>query len=137
MLAIIALFQALTSGLFNALLTLSQLLAVFLCADLVTGTTSTLSMIDAFLRFFRPLERIGIPLQTVSLAMMLALRFVPAQLSDWGRRYEAWCARGGDKGSWIMIPIWVSDFMKNSDRVAEALDTRGFNASKPFDHAKS
>lgn len=124
---IIAAFQVITSGPYYAFFTLSQMIAILLCADLITGTTPTLSMIDAFLRFLRPLEKIGFPLRSFSLALMLVLRFVPAQLNDWARRHEAWRARGGNRGSWILIPNWIADVLKYSDRVAEALDARGFN----------
>lgn len=133
----IGMFQAAASSPANAFLILSQMISVLLFADLLSGTTSPLAMIDAFLWILRPLEKVGFPLHAVSLALMLVLRFVPAQLHDWARRQEAWRARGANRGSWILIPAWIADILKNSDRVAEALDARGFNSHGKSDHAKS
>ncbi len=95
-----------------------------------------LSMIDAFLGVLRPLEKTGLRLLPISLALTLVLRFVPAQLNDWNRRYEAWRARGAHKNSWTLIPLWMADILKYSDRVAEALDARGFDSRNNSDHAK-
>lgn len=129
-------FQFVSSGPEYALLTLVRMLTILLCADLVTGTTTMLSMIDAFLGVLRPLEKTGLRLLPISLALTLVLRFVPAQLNDWNRRYEAWRARGAHKNSWTLIPLWMADILKYSDRVAEALDARGFDSRNNSDHAK-
>jgi biotin transport system permease protein len=135
--AFMAFFQFISSGPEHALLTLVRMLTILLCADLVTGTTSMLSMIDVFLDVLRPLQKIGLRLLPFSLALTLVLRFVPVQLNDWSRRHEAWRARGAQRSSWILIPIWMADLLKYSDRVAEALDARGFNSQDKTGHAKS
>lgn len=109
----------------SSIMAVAKLLAAFLMADLVTVTTPMLSMMDFFTRLFHPFRRFGFDPAAPALAFALVLRFGPALLSDYERRREAWRARGGRGAGLILLPAWIADAIRISDRIAEALDARG------------
>ena len=134
--AFIALLQVIFSGPEPSFVAVSRLMTAYLLADLVTATTPMMSMIDAFLWALRPLKFLGVQTQSIALAFALVLRFVPFLMSDWERRREAWRARGGRGAGWALVPAWIADVVRLSDRIAEALDARGAHNDSRSKHAK-
>jgi biotin transport system permease protein len=125
-LAIVGAFQFLASGPAEAIASVSRLALMVLLADLVSMTTPMMAMMDAFLPVLRPLRHAGLDPSQLALAFALVIRFVPVLLDDWLRRREAWRARGGSYGSWRLIAPWIAGLLRIADRIAEALDARGF-----------
>jgi len=125
-LIIVGLFQFASSGFFDALTSVSRLALMILIADLVTMSTPMMEMMDAFLPVLYPLRYIGLDPAQLALAFALVIRFVPVLLDDWMRRREAWCARGGSRGSWRLVAPWIAGLLSIADRIAESLDARGF-----------
>lgn len=125
-LVIVGIFQFLASGPAEALASVSRLALMVLLADLVSMTTPMMAMMDAFLPVLRPLRHAGLDPSQLALAFALVIRFVPVLLDDWLRRREAWRARGGSRGSWRLVAPWIAGLLRIADRIAEALDARGF-----------
>lgn len=125
-LIIVGVFQFLASGPAEALTSVSRLALMVLIADLVSMTTPMMTMMDAFLPVLRPLRHAGLDPSQLALAFALVIRFVPVLLDDWLQRREAWRARGGSHGSWRLVVPWIAGLLRIADRIAEALDARGF-----------
>ncbi|MCG8492742.1 MAG: energy-coupling factor transporter transmembrane protein EcfT [Sneathiellales bacterium] len=101
--------------------------ALILAASLVTLTTRTSDMIEAIEKTLTPFSR-WISIEKVSLALSLAIRFIPV-LGDITREVrEAQRVRGLEKNIFaIIMPVTIRT-LKMADHVAEALDARSFDS---------
>jgi biotin transport system permease protein len=97
-----------------------------LLADLVSMTTTMQDMMQALMPVLRLLRPLGVNPKKVSLAVSLAIRFVPVLSANWQSRSEAWRARTGRKPNWRLIGPFLGETLRMTDQVAEALDARGF-----------
>ena len=122
----IALFQFWSVGIDAAAVIVLRLCLMILAADMVSMTTPMLDMMDAIEPALRPLSIIGLDPARMSLAVALVIRFVPALMEQWSRRNEAWRARTGRRASLRLLPAFLASVVTLADRVAEALDARGF-----------
>lgn len=122
--------QAYASGWELATASVARLVAMILLADLVTATTPMLAMMDALAPLLRPLRRIGIDENQVSLAVALVIRFMPVLLNEWTKRGEAWRARTGRRPPLRLLAPFTADVLRLADHVAEALESRGFSAKR-------
>ncbi|ROR05125.1 energy-coupling factor transporter transmembrane protein EcfT [Erwinia sp. JUb26] len=111
----------------SGLLVVARLCALLLLAALVTLTTRTTDMIDAleselfWLRFLR------INPAKVSLALSLALRFIPVLAAITAEVREAQKARGLDRSVIaVAIPVIVRT-LKMADDIAAALEARAYD----------
>ena len=113
-----------------------RLLAMLLLADLVSMTTTMSALMDVLAPVLRVLRPLGVNPRKMALAVALVLRFVPVLLMRWRAREEAWKARTHRRVPPRLVAAFVADILQLADRVAEALDARGFDASatdrKPF-----
>ncbi|MDF2116876.1 energy-coupling factor transporter transmembrane protein EcfT [Roseiarcaceae bacterium H3SJ34-1] len=125
--------QAYASGWELAIASIARLVAMILLADLVTATTPMLKMMDALAPVLRPLRRIGVDENQVSLAVALVIRFMPVLLNEWTKRGEAWRARTGRRPPLRLLAPFVADILRLADHVAEALDSRGFSTKRSKD----
>ena len=103
-----------------------RLLMMILLADLVSMTTTMQAMMDALMPVLRVLRPLGVNPRKVSLAVSLAIRFVPVLSANWEARSEAWRARTGRRPSLRLIGPFITETLRMADQVAEALDARGF-----------
>jgi biotin transport system permease protein len=126
LLIVIALFQYWSVGPEAACVTLVRLCLMILLADMVSMSTPMLDMMDAIEPAMRPLAWIGWDASRLSVAIALVIRFVPALLEEWSKRNEAWRARTGRRASIRLLPAFLASIVTMADRVAEALDARGF-----------
>jgi len=129
LLLIVGGLQAASGGLNAGAVVTMRLLALLLLAELVSMTTSTSAMIDAMAPLFRVLRPFGINPRKVALAVALVLRFVPMLLTRWRAREEAWKARSCRRVPLQLVAVFITDIFQLADRVAEALDARGFDAA--------
>jgi biotin transport system permease protein len=129
LLAIAGGLQAASKGLNAGAVVTMRLLALVLLAELVSMTTSTTAMIDALAPLLRVLRPFGVNPRKVALAVALVLRFVPLLLARWRAREEAWKARSHRRVPLRLVAVYVADILQLADRVAEALDARGFDAA--------
>lgn len=125
-LVLIGLFQLWSVGADAAAAIILRLCLMILLADMVSMTTPMLDMMDAVEPLLRPLSAIGLDSARMSVAIALVVRFVPALMDEWGKRNEAWRARTGRRASLRLLPTFLASIVTLADRVAEALDARGF-----------
>jgi biotin transport system permease protein len=128
--------QAYASGSEMAVASITRLVAMILLADLVTATTPMLAMMDALAPVLRPLRRIGVDENQVSLAVALVIRFMPVLLNEWTQRGEAWRARTGRRPPLRLLAPFATDVIRLADHVAEALDSRGFQVKRSQERSK-
>ena len=98
--------------------------ALILLAALVTLTTRTSDMVAALERALQPLARLGIDPARISLAISLALRFIPVLGERVTQIREAQRARGLDRNLLaVAVPLLVH-CLRMADAVADAIDAR-------------
>jgi len=115
----------------SAVLVVSRLMSLMLLAALVTLTTRTSDMIDALEKGLFWLRFLRISPAKVSLALSLALRFIPVLAAITADVREAQRARGLDRSIIaVAIPVIVRT-LKMADDIAAALEARGYDAPPP------
>lgn len=120
--------QWLTVGGAAAVVVCLRLLALILLAALATLTTRVSDMVLAVEGALRPLERVGVPTAKISLAISMALRFIPLLTRVVGEVREAQQARGLERNMLALtIPVLVRA-LHTADQMAEAIDARSGGA---------
>ena len=105
---------------------------------LVSFTTTSTELTEAFASFLRPLRRLRVPVDDVASVLSIALRFIPLVAEELGRIHDAQWARGarfdGDGlvaglKAWatVLVPLFVGMF-RRADALAVAMDARCYGA---------
>jgi len=128
LLVIVGGVQAVSSGWNAGAVVTMRLLVMLLLADLVSMTTTMSALMEALAPILRGLRFFGVNPRKVALAVALVLRFVPVLLMRWRAREEAWKARTPRRVPPRLVAAFVADILQLADRVAEALDARGFDS---------
>ncbi|CAH0174607.1 Energy-coupling factor transporter transmembrane protein BioN [Erwinia aphidicola] len=111
----------------SGVLVIARLAALMLMAALVTLTTRTSEMIDALEKGLFWLRFLRINPAKVSLALSLALRFIPVLAGITAEVREAQKARGLDRSVLaVAIPVIVRT-LKMADDIAAALEARAWD----------
>ncbi|MCT8343968.1 MULTISPECIES: energy-coupling factor transporter transmembrane component T family protein [Photorhabdus] len=119
----------------TGVLVIVRLTSLLLLASLVTLTTRSSDMIDALEKGLGWLYYLGINPGKVSLALSLALRFIPVLASITEEVREAQKARGLDKSVIaIAVPVIVR-MLKMADDISAAIEARSYDPE--FDRNKS
>lgn len=114
-------------GWLYGVLVVARLMTLMLLAALVTLTTRTSEMIDALEKGLFWLRFLGLSPAKISLALSLALRFIPVLAAITADVREAQKARGLDRSIIaVAIPVIVRT-LKMADDIAAALDARGYD----------
>ncbi len=101
------------------------ILATVAAAALLTLTTTISELMDAFERGLRPFGRLGLPVETITLAMAMTIRLIPLQAAAVHEVLEARKARGlGFSLTALGIPVVVRS-IKRARELGEALIARG------------
>ena len=119
--------QAASSGWQAGAVVTLRLLALLLLADLVSMSTTMSALMQALTPALRALRPLGVQPRKVALAVALVLRFVPVLLMRWREREQAWKARTRRRIPPRLVAAFIADILQLADRVAEALDARGFD----------
>lgn len=101
---------------------------------IVSFSTTSTELTDAFNDFLRPLKILKVPTDDVAMVFSLALRFIPVTAEELCRVYDAQLSRGASfsQGSigrrlkaWqtVLIPLFVGLFQR-ADTLAVAMDAR-------------
>lgn len=108
-----------------ALANVTRMVLVIVLAGLLTLTTRTSAILDAFERALSPLRRFGVDPARVSLVLALAIRTVPV-IAGFARQLgDAQRARGGRTSvRAFVVPLLVLS-LRHSDDLADALVARG------------
>jgi biotin transport system permease protein len=128
-LVIIGGVQALSGGWDAGAVIVMRLVAMLLAADLVSMTTTMGALMEVLAPPLRLLRPLGVNPRKMALAVALVLRFVPVLMTRWRAREEAWKARSSRRVPARLIAAFLADGLQLADRVAEALDARGFDTA--------
>jgi len=117
-----------------------RLILLVLSTQILTLTTSPLSLTDAIEQLLGPLKKIKFPVHELAMMMTIALRFIPTLLQETDRIMKAQASRGADfeTGSLmqrvknmipILVPLFVSSF-RRADELALAMESRCYKGGQ-------
>lgn len=129
LLAVIGGVQVLSQGFEAGAVIVMRLLALLLAADLVSMTTTMAALMEVLAPPLRLLRPLGVNPRKMALAVALVMRFVPVLMTRWRAREEAWKARSSRRVPVRLVAAFLADSLQLADRVAEALDARGFDTA--------
>ena len=121
-------------GLRTAAFMATRLILLVISSQLLTLTTSPISLTDGLESLFRPLEVIHFPAHEIAMMMSIALRFIPTLMDEADKIMKAQKARGAnfETGSLVqraramvplLVPLFVGAFRRAED-LALAMDAR-------------
>jgi biotin transport system permease protein len=123
--AFAAVLQGWLEGLLPAAVTVGTLLVGVAAAGLVTLTTRTQELLDAFVALLRPLRPLGVDPDRVGLVLALAIRSVPVIAALAAEVREATRARGVERSPRAFaVPLLIRT-LRHADQLGEALAARG------------
>ncbi|MCQ0989050.1 energy-coupling factor transporter transmembrane component T family protein [Jiella marina] len=108
----------------GGILLLLRFTTLILAAGLVTLTTRTSDLVASIERGLSPLGRLGVDVSRISLAISLAIRFIPAVGQIVSDVREAQIARGRRPSPLTLVVPVIIRLLKMADAVAEAIDAR-------------
>lgn len=124
-LAVIALWHGVTDDWRGGVIIALRLILAVAAANLVTMTTRLSDMLAVLDALTAPLARLGLPARRLSLAVALAIRFIPVLSDRIDSIRGAWTARSARPPGWrILIPAALAA-LDEADHVAESLRARG------------
>jgi len=129
-------FTVESEGVWQGVFVVIRLLNLLLFSLLVTLSTTPLSLTHGFSYYLKPLKKVGLPVDEISMIMAITLRFIPTLIEEGQRLIMSQSARGVDfeTGSLIkkvrnlsplIVPLFVSSF-RRADELATAMEARGF-----------
>ena len=111
---------------FDRMLTVTiGLIASFLAATLLTLTTTIEALLTALEKNMAPLARIGVPVDTISLAIALTIRQIPVLLNTANESLAARKARGARFSLLAFGTPLVIRSIRRAEMTGEALMARG------------
>lgn len=125
------------AGLVQAAFIAVRLFLLLINMSLLTLTTATLDITDAFEYLLKPFSRIGVPAHELSMIMGIALRFLPQFATELQTVYRAQISRGATfaaspfKGGLrtltsLMVPLFTSAF-RHAETLSLAMDARCYH----------
>ena len=129
-----------TGGLRTAIYMALRLLLLVVASQLLTLTTSSLSLTDGIESLMKPLSAIHFPAHEIAMMMSIALRFIPTLMEETDKIMNAQKARGADFESGniikrakamvpLLVPLFVSAF-RRADELALAMEARCYRGGK-------
>jgi energy-coupling factor transport system permease protein len=132
-------FHITQEGVQNGLFYTFRISILIILANLLTLTTSPMSLSDAFERFLAPFKKIGVPAHELAVMMMISLRFIPILIGETDRIKKAQLSRGSRfEGNLfdkirsiipILVPLFLSAFRRAND-LALAMDARCYRGGE-------
>lgn len=127
------------AGLLRGIIAVARILLLIALALVVTSTTSSTDIAEAFTSLLQPLARFGVPVADIAMTVSVALRFIPIAAEEFERIRDAQRARGVnfDEGKlterlkrWLSVltPLVVSLF-RNADDLAKAMRERCYTGT--------
>ncbi|MBP3948783.1 energy-coupling factor transporter transmembrane component T [Corynebacterium sp. Marseille-P3884] len=113
------------NGLAKMLITVFGLIAALMAASLFTLTTTIEDLMEALETNMAPLERIGVPVDTISLAIALTIRQIPVLLGTANESLDARKARGANLSLLAFGTPLVIRSVRHAQLTGEALMARG------------
>lgn len=126
------------AGVYSCGFIASRLFLMMAGMSLVTMTTTTLDLTEAFERLLAPLARIGFPAHELGMILGIALRFMPQFADELVAVYRAQISRGAgfanspSRGmrmlSSLVVPLFSSAF-RRAETLAAAMDARCYHGA--------
>lgn len=122
------------AGLLAAGFLSARLLLLLFAASLLTLTTPTLDLTDAFELVLDPFRKVGFPAHEFAMILGVALRFLPQFVQEWRTIRAAQLSRGAAPTgairslSSLIIPLFTSAF-RHADVLSSAMDARCYHGS--------
>ena len=127
-------FRITLQGLQTAVNMSLRLIFLIMASQILTLTTSPLSLTDGIESLFRPLQKVKFPVHEMAMMMTIAMRFIPTLLDEADRIMKAQMSRGADFESGnvmkraknmvpLLVPLFVSAF-RRADELAMAMEAR-------------
>lgn len=123
-------------GVQSCLFIAARLVLMMLGMSLITMTTLTLDLTEAFERLLSPFARVGLPAHELGMIMGIALRFLPQFASELVTIYHAQISRGAALASSpvkgmrmltsLMVPLFTSAF-RHAETLSSAMDARCYH----------
>lgn len=121
----------------NILIVFLRLVIMLMATNILTSTTKETDLTYAISWYLTPLKLIKIPVHKFSMALSLALRFIPSIEDEAKKVINAQASRGVDYKNGkikekliaiksLIIPIFMFAFLK-SDELADAMEARGYD----------
>ena len=129
-----------TGGLRTAVYMAIRLMLLVISSQLLTLTTSSLSLTDGLESLMKPISNIRFPAHEIAMMMSIALRFIPTLMEETDKIMNAQKARGADFDSGnlmrraramvpLLVPLFVSSF-RRADELALAMEARCYRGGK-------
>ncbi len=117
-----------------------RLTLLLLSGSLLTLTTTSLDITEAFERLLRPLSHIGVPAHEFAMVMGIALRFLPqfvdefriiraAQLSRGAKLASSPTRNGLSSLTSLLVPLFTSAF-RHADTLSAAMEARCYHGAE-------
>ncbi len=126
-------------GIFRGVFYTLRIAILVVLANLLTLTTSPMSLTDGIERFLSPLKRIGIRSHEIAMMLSISLRFIPILLEESDRIRKAQTSRGGTFEGNILkkaksiipliVPLFLSTFRRAND-LALAMEARCYRGGE-------
>ena len=129
-----------TAGVRMAGFMAARLILLVVSSQLLTLTTSPISLTDGLETLFRPLQVVGFPAHEIAMMMSIALRFIPTLMDEADKIMKAQKARGADFETGglvararamvpLLVPLFVGAF-RRAEELALAMDARCYRGGK-------
>ena len=124
-LLVLGVFQWWQRGLDLAVTTVAVIFSAVIAAMLLTLTTRLEALMDAVEKMLRPWARVGLPVETITLAISLTIRLIPLQLATVTDVLDARKARGaGFSVVAFGTPVLIRS-IRRARNIGDALHARG------------
>ena len=129
-----------SAGIESAVFVAIRLALLLLSGSLLTLTTTTLDITEAFERLLSPLRRIGVPAHEFALVMGIALRFLPQFVDEFRTIRAAQASRGAKLATSptrsglngltsLLVPLFASAF-RHADTLSSAMEARCYHGAE-------
>jgi len=102
----------------------ARLIAMALLGVSLTLTTRHTELLEVFEWLLAPLERLGVPVNRLSLLLALMMRFTEHFFLQWKRLDDAHRVRTGRTGGWRLLAPLTIQMLVTARRVADTLHAR-------------
>jgi len=129
-------------ALFNAGMLLGRFVVLIVLLNGMAMTLSTAQISAAQFYLLKPFEKLGFPLNDLTMVVQITMRFLPLIAQSAEKIAKAQAARGGDweqrgfnpirqvkRALPLFVPLMVNS-LKRAETMALAMEARGFNAAE-------
>ncbi|XMB86556.1 energy-coupling factor transporter transmembrane component T [Mycoplasmatota bacterium WC44] len=129
-----------SEGLLFAGFLITRILILISISSLLTLTTKPTELNNGLEEVMKPLKKVKVPTEEISMMISIALRFIPTLLDEANKIIKAQASRGVDfkEGTLkqkitqiiaLLIPMFIISF-KRADDLANAMEARGYYPGK-------